>query len=324
MRANVGRYGGATIEAGPDTASISLMGRVRPRQPGGERLTIAGVSISHPERVFFPADGITKVDVARYYEAVADWIVPHVQGRPLTLVRCAESIEDCVYMRHLKVWRHWPALRVLHIPEQRKLGEYLVADDTPGLVSLAQMDILELHTWNVTAPHLEHPDRIVIDLDPGPGVTWRAVADTAQLVRQALLRYDLRSWVKTTGGLGLHVVAPLDASAAWDACLTFTRQLAHELERARPALLTSKLAKAARVGKIFIDYLRNNRGNSSVAAYSVRARPGAPVSVPLAWAELGGERPHFTLRTLPARLARLGRRDPWAAYFRRRQALPAS
>jgi bifunctional non-homologous end joining protein LigD len=249
-------------------------------------------------------------------------MLPHVQGRPLTLVRCPESIEACAYMRHLKAWRHWPALRVLPIPEQRKVGEYLVADNAAALVSLVQMDILELHTWNATAPQIEECDRIVIDLDPGPDVAWSTVVDGAQRVRAALAAEGLESWVKTTGGVGLHVVAPLRPGASWEACLGFTRALAHQLERADPGRFTASMVRARRAGRIFVDYLRNNRGNSSVAAFSARAREGAPVSTPLDWAELGRRRV-FTIRTVLARLGRL-RSDPWAGYFERHQTLPAA
>jgi bifunctional non-homologous end joining protein LigD len=290
------------------------------------RVELAGVSISHPERLLFPrderGDGVTKLELARYYEAVAPAMVPHVRGRPLTLVRCAESIADCAFMRHLRAWRHWPALRVVHVPEQKKVGEYMVADSAAALVSLAQMDVVEVHTWNTTDAHLEEPDRVVIDLDPDEQLPWPVVATAAQLVRQRLLALGLRSWVKTTGGKGLHVVAPLVPRAGWDECLRFTRDFAQALERAMPQAFTTSVVKRTRSGKILLDYLRNGRGNSSVAAYSVRARPGAPVSVPIAWAELEPEAPpRFDVRSIRARLA-TQRRDPWRDYFRTRQELP--
>jgi bifunctional non-homologous end joining protein LigD len=294
------------------------------RASGHKRVGVAGVSISHPERVFFPGEGVTKLELARYYEAVAPWMVPHVRGRPLTLVRCAETIADCAYMRHLRAWRHWPALRVVEVPEQKKVGEYMVADNAAALVSLLQMDVLEVHTWNSTDAHLEAPDRIVIDLDPDERLPWPVVVTAAQLVRLRLEERGLRSWVKTTGGKGLHVVAPLVPRADWDACLTFARDFGRELEKAEPRAFSASVAKAARAGKIFVDYLRNGRGNSSVAAYSVRARQGAPVSAPLTWEELEGRRrPVFDVRTMLTRL-RAQAVDPWRDYFETRQWLPGA
>jgi bifunctional non-homologous end joining protein LigD len=287
-----------------------------------QRVTVEGVSISHPEREFYPGDGVTKLELARYYAAVAPRMVPHVRGRPLTLVRCGKSIADCAFMRHVRAWRHWPALRVVAVPEQKKVGEYLVADDAAALVSLLQMDVLEVHTWNSTDAYLEQPDRIVIDLDPDERLPWEVIATAAQLVRQRLAEAGLRSWVKTTGGKGLHVVAPLVPRADWDECLSFARSFVQQLERAAPRAFTTTVSKAARPGKILLDYLRNARANSSVAAFSVRARPGAPVSAPLAWPELESARqPQFDVRTILARLSQQ-RVDPWRDYFRARQELP--
>jgi len=283
------------------------------------------VSISHPERVVFPDDGVTKLESARYYESVGDRIVPHVAGRPLTLVRCPGAIgEGCVFMKHSKVWAP-PALRRIRIPEKTKLGEYLVADSVAAVVSLVQMDVVEIHTWNSRAEHVEKPDRIVLDLDPGPEVSWRQVVDAARLVRGALRALGLQSWVKTTGGRGLHVVAPLLPERDWSECLAFARDVALAVERQHPRLYTTRYAKTGREAKILIDYLRNNRTNTSIAAFSTRARPGAPVSFPLDWEELTPRLDplRLTVRSVPRRLARQ-RVDPWAGYFRARQRLRAA
>lgn len=295
----------------------------QPKTGGRQRSEVAGVSISHPARVFYPSDGITKLELAQYFEMAGPWMVPHVKGRPLTLVRCPASIEKCAFMRHLRAWRHWPALRIIKVPEQRKVGEYLVADNTAALVSLLQMDIIEIHTWNSTDSELEFPNRVVFDLDPDESLRWTAVVKAARQVRELLQAHGLTSWVKTTGGKGLHVVVPLAPTATWSACLAFTRSVAQELARDNPRVFTASVAKAARAGKIFVDYLRNGRGNSSVSAFSPRARPGAPVSVPLDWDELEPRRTEFTLRTVIDRLKRQ-RRDPWLAYFHHQQRLPKS
>ena len=292
------------------------------------RPTVAGVGISHPDRVMFPAAGVTKLDLARYYEAVGDWMLPHVENRPLTLVHCPRGVPaagatkgiDCVFMKHAKVWGP-SELRRVRIREQTKVGEYLIADSLPALIALAQMDVLEVHTWNSRFARVEQPDRIVLDLDPGRLVTWPQVVKAARLVRQLLEILDLESYVKTTGGRGLHVVIPLKPKADWAECLRFARTVATTLVRGDPRF-TSQFAKQGRDDRILVDYLRNNRTNTIVSAYSTRARPDAPVSVPLAWHELKASEPpdRFTVSTVLRRLARR-RIDPWAGYWRARQTI---
>jgi bifunctional non-homologous end joining protein LigD len=291
----------------------------------GRHATVAGVKISNPERVVYPEPPITKIDVARYYEQVADWVVPNVAGRPLTLVRCPDGIGgECFFMKHSKVWAPSP-LRRVRIQEKTKLGEYLIADDLPAVVGLVQMGVLEIHTWNSSFDRdVERPNRIVIDLDPGEGVAWAEVVAAARLVRKALAALDLESFPKTTGGRGLHIVVPLVPQADWSACLEFSRAISEAIERSDPDRYTTQFAKAGRRERILLDYLRNNRTNTSIAAYSTRARPGAPISVPIAWEEL---RPaldpqRFTIATVPRRLER-GRADPWKDYWTSRQKLTA-
>jgi bifunctional non-homologous end joining protein LigD len=287
----------------------------RRARPAPSSTEIAGVRISSPERVLYPDLGLTKLDVARYYDAVAEHMLPHLRGRPLTLVHCPEGIAGgCRYMKHSKLWAP-AAVRRVRIPEKTKLGEYLVVDDAAALLSIVQMDVLELHTWNSTTAALEQPDRIVLDLDPGPEVGWPEVVAAARLVRDALSALGLASFVKTTGGAGLHVVAPLVPARDWTGCLAFARGLAATLVRHDPRRFTASYAKRGRDRRILLDYLRNNRTNTSVAAFSSRARAGAPVSAPLAWDELGPRlRPdRLTVKTVPRRLRALGA-DPWAAY----------
>lgn len=286
------------------------------------RITIAGVSISHPERLMFPDAQLTKADVARFYERIANWIVPHLQGRPLTLVRCPEGLaSDCFFMKHSKVWAP-PALRRASIQEKTKVGDYLIADTPAAVVSLVQMDVLEIHTWNTRIDNVERPDRIVFDIDPGRQVAWKQVVETARLVRRLLEVVDLTSFPKTTGGAGLHVVAPLSPTADWAECLEFSRALAEAIERHAPNLYTTAFAKAGREGKILIDYLRNNRTNTSIAAFSTRARPGAPVSMPIKWEEvtISLNPLAWTMATAERRLKSL-RRDPWKDYWTNRQRL---
>lgn len=286
---------------------------------------ISKVGISHPDRVVYPAPRLTKLDIARYYASIARWIVPHVAGRPLTLVRCPEGIQrDCFFMKHSQVWAP-AALRRVRIQEKTKVGEYLIADDIDGVVGLVQMGILEIHTWNSTFAQLERPNRVVFDLDPGEEVAWTQVIRAARTVRAALTALDLVSFVKTTGGKGLHIVVPLVPHAEWSACLEFSRGLSNALMRAKADLYTIDFAKAGRARKILIDYMRNNRTNTSIAAYSTRARPGAPVSMPLRWDELKPSlRPSaFTVATVARRLDRMTA-DPWEDYWTCRQKLTAT
>jgi bifunctional non-homologous end joining protein LigD len=286
--------------------------------PGGS--TVAGVRISHPDRLIYPDLGISKIQLARYYEDIADWIMPHVIGRPLTLVHCPAGVAaPCIYLKHAKVWGP-NALRRVRIQEKTKIGEYVVADSLAAVVSLAQMGIVEIHTWNSTVDDIERPNRIVWDLDPGPDVTWTQVVNAGGLVRDVLKTLGLTSWVKTTGGRGLHVVAPITPARTVAACLEFSRRVSEAIARTNPQRYTTKFAKLGRERKILIDYLRNNRTNTSVCAFSPRARAGATVSMPLGWGELHEAPERWTLTTVPKRLQRR-RRDPWEQYWTTAQEL---
>jgi len=295
------------------------------RGASGATAVVAGVRITHPERVLYPPQGITKLDLARFYEAIAEWTLPHLRDRPTTLVRCPDGAHKrCFYQKHTGYWAP-DTVRRVPIREKKKTGEYLVVDDLPGLIGLVQIGILEIHIWNATVSELERPDRIVIDLDPGDGVPWARVVEGARVVRARLEAHGLQSFVKTTGGKGLHVVAPLTPRAGWTDCIAFARRVAEEIAREEPRRYLARMARSERAGRIFLDYLRNVRGATSVSAYSTRARPSAPVSVPLSWDELSPRlrSDHYTVATLPKRLVAL-RADPWKEYWRIRQALPES
>ena len=309
------------LEARPESVAS---GRTLEQIASPVEPVVAGVRLTHADRVLYPSHGTTKLDLARFYESIAEWILPHLKDRPTALVRCPEGSEgQCFYQKHGGPWAP-KSIRRVKIEEKTKVGEYLVVDSLPALIGLVQIGILEIHTWNSVVQHLERPDRVVFDLDPGPGVEWRRVADAARLVRERLQKVGLESFLKTTGGNGLHVVAPLRESSTWSDCRAFARGLAEDLERAEPKTYVARMAKAERKGKIFIDYLRNTRGATSVAAFSTRATPEAPVSVPLGWDELTPRlrSDHYTIATLPRRLADL-KADPWAAYWTLRQKLPA-
>jgi bifunctional non-homologous end joining protein LigD len=303
----------------PERPAAGARGRSAAR--GKAAVRIGGVRISSADRAVYPDLGLTKADVARYYESVAAAMLPHLRGRPLTLFRCPEGLEgECRFMRHSKAWAP-PAVRRVRIPEKTKVGEYLVVDTEAALLSLVQMDVLELHTWNSTVERVEEPDRIVLDLDPGPEVPFAEVIRAARLARDALAAVGLAAFVKTTGGAGLHVVAPV-VPAPWHECLALSRTIAAALARHDPSRFTIAYARAGRERKILVDYLRNNRTNTSVAAFSARARAAATVSVPIAWEELGARlRPErHTIRSVPRRLRALGA-DPWRGYDAARRPL---
>jgi bifunctional non-homologous end joining protein LigD len=211
-------------------------------------------------------------------------------------------------------------LRRVRIQEKTKIGEYLVADSISAVVALVQMGIVEVHTWNSTTADLERPNRIIWDLDPGPAVTWTQVVTAARLVRAVLKTLGLRAWAKTTGGRGLHVVVPIRPTRDWTECLAYARAVSEVLVRADPQVYTTTFAKRGRERKILLDYLRNNRTNTAVGAFSPRARAGAPVSVPVDWRELRSGPERWTLTTVPQRVRRL-RADPWAAYWTSAQTL---
>ena len=300
--------------AAPPKRSASLRSR------GGSE--VAGVALTHADRVLWD-EGITKLDLARFYEGIADWILPHVAGRPLSLVRCPNGAEKgCFFQKH-----SWAGLgddiRRETVRDEGGEEEVLYIEDIRGIVSLVQASVLEIHPWGARIEDVDRPDRITMDLDPGPGVAWPDVIAGAEDIRERLKAVGLESFVKTTGGKGLHVVIPLTPKADWTEVKTFAQALALAMEADSPDRYIAKASKQARKGLIYVDYLRNGRGATAIAAYSTRARPGAPVSVPLAWSELSPDlAPNgLTISNLGERLAKL-KRDPWAEMSRVDQVLP--
>ena len=287
--------------------------------------TFAGVRFTHPERVIFPEQGIAKRDLGRYYERIADWILPHIADRPLTLVRCpAGKQKECFYQKHIT--DQFPAsVKRVPIEEDKKTVHYAAVDSPEGLLALIQMGSLELHVAGCHADDVEKPDYVVFDLDPDVGLGWDRVVEGAHAVRRLLDHLGLQSFLKTTGGKGLHVCLPLVRRSGWDEVKAFAKALAEAVVAQEPKRYTANLPKASRKGKIFIDYLRNGRGATSICAYSTRARPGAPVSAPLAWEELDTDvrADTFTVQNLPERLESL-KADPWADFLKVRQSLTAA
>jgi bifunctional non-homologous end joining protein LigD len=280
------------------------------------------IRITHPDRLIYPGLKLTKADLARYYAEVSDWMLPHVANRPLTLVRCPDGVgKECFYQRHLGMGASPGDLKQFDRLRSSK-GKYLYLDSKNGILSAVQNGAVEFHTWGASVPDPRRPDRITMDLDPGAGVTWKDLVKATLLVRTLLEKLGLKCFLKTTGGKGLHVVAPLEPKLEWDKVKEFTRLVAEFLVKAEPALLLSNMSKAKRTGKVFVDYLRNGETASAVCAYSARARPEAGVSTPLEWDELGKAdlRGRFTVLTVPKRLAALTL-DPWAEYSSTRQSI---
>jgi bifunctional non-homologous end joining protein LigD len=290
--------------------------------PSGED-GVRGVRITHPQRVVWPALGIRKIDLARYIEVVGDWLLPHVRDRPLSLVRCPNGIAgECFYQRHLGMGASPGQLQTVRRTRSSK-GAYIYAASLEAVVSAVQNGAIELHTWGATVPDIDHPDRVTLDLDPDEALPWKLLVEGTRLTKTLLDGLGLKSFLKTTGGKGLHVVAPIAREAGWDEVKEFTRRIAGMLAAARPDLFTAQIAKKRRPNKIFVDYLRNSETASAVAAFSPRARASAGVSVPLAWDELEARtdlRERFHVKNVPQRLRRL-RADPWADYWNTRQSI---
>lgn len=280
-----------------------------------DRDTIAGVKLTHPDKLLFAGLGVTKRELAAYYERIADWMLPHLADRPLVLVRCPHGADTkCFYQKNTETG--FPA-SIKHVTVQHDEGpvSYALVDSAEGLVALVQLGVLEIHTWGALADDVERPDRLILDLDPGPDVSWGAVRDAALLVREHLEAIGASAYAKTTGGKGLHVVTPLERSGTWTLARDVAKAIAERVAATAPDRFTTNPLKKHRQGRIFIDYVRNTRGATAVAAYSTRARGQAPVSVPIRWDELraGVRSDGYDIRSVPHRLAALGA-DPWAGY----------
>ncbi|MHC4991985.1 MAG: DNA ligase D, partial [Planctomycetota bacterium] len=290
-----------------------------------EDATIGGIRISNPGRTVYPEARVTKQQVAEYYLAVADWILPYVTRRPLSLVRCPLGLAgESFYQRH--VLEGFPdAIRGIPANAEIEGEPYLVIDDRAGLLSLVQMGVLEIHTWGCREDDLERPDHLIFDLDPGPGLVWEHIVASAHFVRAYLESLGLQSFVKTSGGKGIHVVVPIVRRTGWEQVKAFTAAVARDIVRAAPQNFVASMAKSVREHRVFVDYLRNVRGSTAVAVYSTRARPGALVSTPLGWEELTPEQTpdRFTVKTVPRRLARL-EEDPWLDFRSIRQSITKS
>jgi len=281
--------------------------------------------LTHPERVLYPKEGITKQELAEYYAAVSPWMIPHVANRPLTLVRCPQGVsKQRFFQKHAKPPLP-PSIHAIPIEEDGKVDQYMAIDGQDGLLSLTQMSALEIHTWGAHADDLEKPDFLVFDLDPDPAVKWGDVIACAKLLRKGLAELALESYVKTTGGKGLHVCLPIARRVSWEDAKEFCRAFAEMVARLKPDAYVATMSKAQRAGKIFIDFFRNGRGATFIAPYSTRARDGAAVAMPLAWDELSLKlrADYFNVRNVMKRMAKLSE-DPWQGASSQEQTLSAA
>ncbi|HEU0035451.1 MAG TPA: non-homologous end-joining DNA ligase [Kofleriaceae bacterium] len=285
-----------------------------------------GYKLTNLDKVLYPEQGITKGQLIAYLAVVADWMLPHVANRPLTIVRCPEGRKKpCFFQKHILAGSP-KAIHALPIEEEKgEMVDYMSIADMPGLVALAQLGTLEIHTWGSHADKPEKPDLMVFDLDPDTELPWDRVALAAFDMRRRLNELGFTSFLKTTGGKGLHVVAPIERRQTWDEIKAFTKAVVERMERDAPQLYTSNMGKVHRRGKIFVDYLRNQRNATFIAPYSPRARDGAPVAVPITWEELahGVDPLAFNTATVPRRLANL-ESDPWKGINDIKQAITAA
>ncbi|MEN0108705.1 MAG: DNA ligase D [Pseudomonas sp.] len=288
------------------------------------RQTLDKVSVSHPERVIDAQSGTQKIELAQFYHAISTWILPHLQGRPVSLLRAPDGVEGQQFFQ-----KHAQHLAIPHITHLDKRvdpdhAQLMQIDSLPALIGAVQMGCIELHTWGAASATVEKPDRLILDLDPDPALPWRSMLEATNLTLAVLDELGLQAWLKTSGGKGMHIVVPLSRSAGWATVKGFAKALASFMTQQIPERFTDKMGPQNRVGKIFVDYLRNQRGASTACAYSVRARPGLPVSVPIRRDELNELRSaaQWTVDTLRERLDNLAQ-DPWHDYHNRQRLTAA-
>jgi bifunctional non-homologous end joining protein LigD len=298
----------------------------RDGRPSAKPLASAPVRLTHPTKILDNETQLTKQQLADYYWAVAERMLPHIADRPLSLVRCPEGSEKpCFFQKHVNAMLP-PGIGSVEVADKKGVVEpYITLNTREALAGLAQLGVLEIHPWGSKNQTLEQPDRIVIDLDPDESLPWSALTAAALDVRKRLKSLGLESWVKTTGGKGLHVIIPIAPEAEWPEIKDWAHQFVLGMERENPRLYLTKMTKAARTGKIYLDYLRNERGATAVAPYSPRARKGVGVAMPLAWSELKSfDRPVFRVANFDEWSGRLKRKDVWAEPLKANQPLRQS
>ncbi len=271
----------------------------------GKVIKIAGVTITHPDKLFYPEDKITKLDVAKYYEKVEKYILPELKGRAISMVRVPNGIKGPrFYQKHPGETFPEYIERVQIREKSGEIDTYITIDALEDIIYLVNLGVLEFHTWNSKIDDIEHPDKFVFDLDPSPGVHWSYVCDIALFIKDKLEKFHYDPIVKTSGNKGLHITMfPFASNLNWETAKAFARSVAVATAAEFPEFATAHVNKEAREGKVFIDYLRNDRGSTTVVAYSTRAKPGAPVSLPVDWKEIRRIKPdQFNIKNIFKRL----------------------
>ncbi|MNF29768.1 putative DNA ligase-like protein [compost metagenome] len=280
------------------------------------------VRITHPERIIDASSGASKMDLAEYYGRVAEWILPHLRDRPVALVRAPEGIAGELFFQKNAERLAIPGITTL---DKALTGQpVMIINSAEALVGTVQMSTIELHTWNATQKDLERPDRFILDLDPDPALPWKSMVEATQLTLTLLDELGLQAFLKTSGGKGVHIVVPLLRKHSWDEVKAFSHAIVKHMAKLMPERFCAVSGPKNRVGRIFIDYLRNSQGATTITAFAARAREGLPVSVPIHREELGEIKGanQWNIRTLFERLAELGD-DPWQAYGKTRQGISA-
>ncbi|MGC1686718.1 MAG: non-homologous end-joining DNA ligase, partial [Candidatus Acidiferrales bacterium] len=301
-----------------DSESSKKSGR---QKSDSDRLDVLGVSVSHPDRVIFKNTNITKGDLARYFAAVAPWILKDIAFHPISLLRCPTGTQgDCFFQRNPGTGLG-PDIKPFRWRHKGKSYEYLYIEDEKGLIEVIQMGAIEIHPWGSRFDSIDYPDRMVFDLDPDVNVPFEAVKLAARDLRRRLEAKGLESFLKCSGGKGLHITVPLLAKDNWEAVKSFCAGIAHQMAEEVPTAYVATMTKAKRTGKIFVDFFRNDYTATAIADYGVRARPGGPVALPIEWSELGRLKAanQFTISDV---LERIKKKRPDTDRYTKRQRLP--
>jgi bifunctional non-homologous end joining protein LigD len=280
----------------------------------------ANLKLTHPHKILYPEKGITKRELRLFYGKICDWILPYIVNRPLTLLRCPQGREKgCFYQKHF--YGSLEPLCTIDIQEKEKIEPYVYIQNEIGLMTLIQLNTLEIHMWGSHVNFIEKPDLITFDLDPAPEIEWKEIVKATYFIREQLEGIHLKSFVKTTGGKGLHIVLPIKPHYSWEKIKIFSQQFVNYLVSLKPEQYISSASKLKRKGKIYIDYLRNERGATAIAPYSIRAKENAPMAIPIDWKELPRLRSNtYTIDNLLERLAHL-KHDPWEDFFNNPQSM---
>lgn len=285
-------------------------------------ITIAGVTITHPDKILYPEEKVTKQDIAEYYEFIAPFILPELMGRPISMVRSPSGVDKVrFYQKHPS--ENFPSyIERISIEEKDGANVYITLDALNDLIFLANLGVLEFHTWGSALPDIEKPNRIIFDFDPDPAASWDFVLKGVQILKEYLDELKMKSFVKTSGIKGFHVVIPIKPEYSWEDAKLFAKTIGDIMSQNNPKMFTTEILKVKRKGLVFIDYLRNTRGATNVAAYSTRTYPNASVSLPIFWEEVTKVKPYsFTIKNIRDRLSNEG--NPWKDYEKVAQSLPA-